>query len=86
MATECVVCGLPGCADAVCESFAALANAGADKDERELTAWWWRRQRAGRCGEEFTEEPPVPQWLRALEVDAAILQARLDERGRDDAA
>ena len=92
MATECAVCGVMGCDDLQCAALVGLRNEEADADESALTAWWWQRQRAGRSGEPWDDsdggpnEPPKPKWLRELEVNAAILQARLDEKERNDAA
>ncbi len=77
---------MPGgvaCDCATCQAEVAMREP-TDADVQEWQAWRWRRHHAQHRGVEFTEEPPVPQWLAELEVNAAILQARLDEKERNE--
>ena len=62
-----------------CQAEVALREPS-DADVQAWQAWRWRRAAARHRGEDFTEEPPVPQWLAELEINAAVLQSMLDEK------
>lgn len=71
--------GGTACDCLTCQAEASMREPS-DADVQAWQAWRWRRETAFHRGEEFTEEPPVPQWLAELEINAAILQSMLEDR------